>query len=377
MDGEINEFINDKRYSMIDEKFPNYYRFPDYYKCKRFEILLRPGEKIFIPASWWHFVHSEDPDPETGLNVAVNFWFKSKNSEGAKLGWHNIDYDKVMTIINKQDTLSVSRSKLGYFPPNQFAHRYNGKLTIEKLAPSEFLGSKNKEFYVAQNKFHEIDEFFENSIEREGCYLRSQIWINFGNTFTLPHWDGDDNWLCQLKGTRRVIIAPNEESLNMYPINRYDNRLLKKIETSFGSHPYIHFYTEKLSDSVITEILDALDTNPEVHIECKDLSLEFLKHIFKFNLVLEQNGCGFNILKPNLRCSIFHIKRWKKDEQFKTDNDTKIIMIWAVTNMDVHVGHRGYHLDAGQGLIFPNTWLLPMRFTRDCIIATPYKDETV
>lgn len=41
-------------------------------KARSFEATIRPGEMIYIPQNWWHFVHSED------ISISVNFWWRTE-----------------------------------------------------------------------------------------------------------------------------------------------------------------------------------------------------------------------------------------------------------------------------------------------------------
>ena len=61
---------------MIEDEFPDKEKFPLYYKAHKQEFIIEPGQMLFIPPGWFHFVFSEDPDPETGLNFAVNYWYE-------------------------------------------------------------------------------------------------------------------------------------------------------------------------------------------------------------------------------------------------------------------------------------------------------------
>jgi len=58
-----------KNASQLDVDSPDYDRFPLYRKLKFKECILRPGEMIYIPPKWWHFVRS------LSLSFSVSFWW--------------------------------------------------------------------------------------------------------------------------------------------------------------------------------------------------------------------------------------------------------------------------------------------------------------
>jgi hypothetical protein len=66
------------RYSYITSEFPDKKQFPRFYEAKRTEIILEPGDMLFLQSGWYHWVFSEEPDPDTGLNVAINYWYTTK-----------------------------------------------------------------------------------------------------------------------------------------------------------------------------------------------------------------------------------------------------------------------------------------------------------
>ena len=62
-------------YSEVDCEAPDYDRYPLFRKVSRLEIVLEPGEILFIPVGWWHHVRSLD------VSISVSFTnFRAPNS---------------------------------------------------------------------------------------------------------------------------------------------------------------------------------------------------------------------------------------------------------------------------------------------------------
>jgi len=57
------------QFSPVDAERPDLDRFPLFARARPIEIVLEPGELLFLPAGWWHQVRSLDP--AISLNV---FW---------------------------------------------------------------------------------------------------------------------------------------------------------------------------------------------------------------------------------------------------------------------------------------------------------------
>lgn len=55
--------------SAVDLGSPDFERFPLLQRAQYWTCDLEPGDMLFMPSGWWHYVKSE------GLNLAVNFWW--------------------------------------------------------------------------------------------------------------------------------------------------------------------------------------------------------------------------------------------------------------------------------------------------------------
>lgn len=54
-------------YSEVDCEAPDYERHPLFQNVSRLEVLLEPGQALFIPVGWWHHVRSLD------VSISVSF----------------------------------------------------------------------------------------------------------------------------------------------------------------------------------------------------------------------------------------------------------------------------------------------------------------
>jgi lysine-specific demethylase 8 len=67
-------------YSPVDVEAPDFDRFPLFKQATPLEVLLEPGEILFIPVRWWHFVRAFEP------TISLNFWWFSADS--LRRMWH-------------------------------------------------------------------------------------------------------------------------------------------------------------------------------------------------------------------------------------------------------------------------------------------------
>jgi lysine-specific demethylase 8 len=61
--------------SRVDPENPDLKRFPKFAKCEVIRCQLEPGDLLFIPRGWWHFVAAD------GISISVNCW------HGSSLTW--------------------------------------------------------------------------------------------------------------------------------------------------------------------------------------------------------------------------------------------------------------------------------------------------
>ena len=55
-------------------------QYPRALKPLPLRVILKPGDVLFVPKTWWHIVASR-PDPERGINLMVNMFFETNDQE--------------------------------------------------------------------------------------------------------------------------------------------------------------------------------------------------------------------------------------------------------------------------------------------------------
>ena len=315
---ELSRFIQDQRYSRVPCEFPDKKLYKKYYDAEKIEITLKKGEYLFIPSDWFHFVFSEDTSGPHDVNLAVNFWYtKSReNSENVKpsTGKHDITID-LDEYAN--DIVDVSESTCSFFVSN-YAHSDHFfphiDMKCESSTVSKFLRKRNPCTYIQQNSLkHKVDEPLHTEIH--GDIMLTNFWLNFGNVNTQLHSDGYDNFLCQVEGSKRVILINPNQRDKLYLYNHYHPDLIKKIAlqaitttiddtfiltgNTIVSNDLIVRYTKRLVDSGYLKGRQVRNGNTQVLDFYSDTIFSY-KNKSDFTLFeIEEGSCDIEFMNRN------------------------------------------------------------------------------
>ncbi|KAL1788247.1 HSPB1-associated protein 1 [Sigmodon hispidus] len=67
-------------FSKINVVNPDLKRFPQFQKARRHTVTLSPGQVLFVPRHWWHYVESIDP-----VTVSINSWIEMEEDHLARV----------------------------------------------------------------------------------------------------------------------------------------------------------------------------------------------------------------------------------------------------------------------------------------------------
>ncbi|XP_057553758.1 HSPB1-associated protein 1 isoform X3 [Hippopotamus amphibius kiboko] len=67
-------------FSKISVVHPDLKRFPQFRKARRHMVTLSPGQVLFVPRHWWHYVESIDP-----VTVSINSWIELEEDHQARV----------------------------------------------------------------------------------------------------------------------------------------------------------------------------------------------------------------------------------------------------------------------------------------------------
>jgi Cupin-like domain len=285
---DFQTFMKEYKYSEIIDEFPDKEKYPLYYEASPHEYTIKPGEKLFIPAGWFHVVYSEDVDKETGLNFALNYWYDPVN------GWKDGQPSTLLPRIEKHsiprldpnvvfgdEPIRVIHTRLnGLFPSDRIFQRFPGKCAVDFITFREFYEAKNPNMYVIQAPSEKFRKYMP---EYPTPSTIMAAWINYGKARCLIHYDEYDNWLCQLQGTKRVVLFPHEDRDKLYMFNPVPIGVINTIKTIENSPMYY------IAKSTFDLTRDIRNVYAEEMMKYKKFKLDIINGSKIFPDILPQN----------------------------------------------------------------------------------------
>ena len=347
----VEQFVHERRYSRIESEFPDEKEFPLFYKARKTVVEIGPGDMLFIPAEMFHFVISEKGDDE--FNFAVNFWYEDLvTDKNHKLGKHEI---KDISFIHDDENIEVYKTKTNLFPPKHLLSRYPDLIEFEYMKFSEFMATKNPKYYMLQNKKLNFDHLIKYAPPDHPNKVHSMTsWCNFGQgTTSLIHYDLHDNWLCQVKGKKRIILFPNEDRHLLYMWNPLDLNLINNIDRR---NYYLEFFMIE-KDAISDELCSTIASGPR-YFKNEFLSKLLQKALLKYEERLNSMSCSSPI------CTFPY-----KFELVSTENidypkvDTKqnfpYVILWVLSGKGTLVINKNFHFNLvpRDFILFPHSFM--------------------
>jgi hypothetical protein len=161
--------------------------------------------------------YSQVPDASSPLGIRRNCPARMKGAnwslvqeimthlvKQSKDNWAPLpDSLQTLELPNEYDPLEYGPVPLS----NSFENKHRMYLSGE--SNSEMQNPSSEKLRVIQHKVAE-------AMGRDWEIMN--VWVSAGNTMSNLHFDGGDNWLCQLSGTKTATMFAHEDSDHLYPI---------------------------------------------------------------------------------------------------------------------------------------------------------------
>jgi hypothetical protein len=140
--------------------------------------------------------------------------------------------------LDETKEVEVSTSTHRLVGTNTIRSRCKDKLTTTTKTLKEFYEERHPYSYVVQSDaFKNLDDY---RIRKTDDFKATTVWINFGNVYTHLHYDLEYNYLCQVKGTKRVLLFPPEDRELLYLWNTYSLNIILGLQSVYHDLEFIH-----------------------------------------------------------------------------------------------------------------------------------------
>jgi hypothetical protein len=243
---------NYAHFSRITEH--NKHLFPDFAKASPQKFILHPGDVLFIPSKWWHWVKSFG-----SRSISINFWFdrippstlnilsESKATDPrvfkdavkewpALTKWTNEYLSEVSEkcvpggvwiwrdSFSLKERISMSEFIEQYASnKDEFAYLITLKDYEHKDSPSNtrLLDALDTDIWFPRipdtNPRNSNDDSTEDVESNRDIQYGHNFWMNFGGIDTGLHYDDQHGFLCVVDGTKEVTLYPPTDSIYLYP----------------------------------------------------------------------------------------------------------------------------------------------------------------
>lgn len=217
---------------------PNPINYPKYYNAKEKIYILGPGDSLYIPPSFPHWVHSyPDKNSELNENIAFSFpvlynsdlfnefsrelpfVFNLNKNDNEFL---NFKVDDILQKLQKETRIHISDNNT-IIPvyKNTLKNNTQKTLNVNKESLDKLIKSKiQKNMYISQIAIDiaKVPEYYSKSFPNFN--IKSYLWMSFCKEDDYIdsglHWDLTHNILVQVSGIKVVRIFHPSDSDNLY-----------------------------------------------------------------------------------------------------------------------------------------------------------------
>ena len=226
-------------HSRIDVKYSwsgprvNLVKYPLYMFAKHTVFTLKPGDCLYIPSKWWHWVFSLDE------NIAINVWFDGNDHRNLS---HDLPFRRTNTNYaqTKLNRVELQQKLKNIYPcgyrnvPNTYSYRRpteaysNVQQRVSLDTFSDFLEKKLNYPYgtfYGENIDDELNLSEYVDILPNSGNISTNLWYYDGKSNSGLHNDESDNYLFQFMGYKKIFLFHPEHGKYLYADTILENAL--------------------------------------------------------------------------------------------------------------------------------------------------------
>lgn len=227
-------------HSIIDTYPPNIYQFPNFYNCKEHLYVLHPGDMLYIPPKWFHWVFSYNQNDQ--LNKAISFPILNDNIVNKTT---NIDIISKKPFVYNINTKYIDLNRMNDAIIRIFKSKNHNIYPFNKNHKNQILNDElpyiNIKNIIQDKKYNFVcgnydvthlikpPDFLNYLLDKntEQIQYKSLLWHSYSKdnnpVNTGLHFDNWHNFLLQIDGIKIVrLYHPNcHKNLYIHPHVKY------------------------------------------------------------------------------------------------------------------------------------------------------------
>lgn len=356
---------------------------------------LHPGDALYIPPKWWHWVKSYG-----NRCLSVNYWFSRPLSatpiifSGLCSDWSALQKwtnQYLIEVAEKSAPDGIWVWQEGFalkkkISMREFIDTYEGKKDVfaylitlkayeheSTLSNRRLLDQLEKDlefpesiFERTKGKAQETTDHSQSEEKNPHPSHEMNVWFNFGGIDTGLHYDDSDGLLCVVDGMKVVTLYPPEDSQYLYPYPQ-EPITLQPITTRFMYNLYSELFplpeNVGITSSKLLEI--TLKRAPTLAAYTQKLQSRF--------------GVGKIVygIKNDQGCIKWEYYFYGTDRNCKTSNDPALLFRDPKYNSELALeNYLAFHSQELR-TVFPNDLAKDIPRTRLTVYSVDFDEESV
>ncbi|XP_013413884.1 HSPB1-associated protein 1 homolog [Lingula anatina] len=218
-------------FSLVNIKCPDLKKFRDFKNCQPYIVTLNPGEVLYVPKKWWHFVESLD------TSLSVNTWIELPSDTEVRMeeAVVKILVSSVMLQTEEDSTswLNPTEELSGHSVNMQYLNHVLVEVTKSRSAAARVPGLKRKFTKSSEldRRKQNVNQAVEGKKFKRGCDADETPPVCVSCGLGLPWTEAGDGQLCQCEN-ELPLTGPGDTDKTSAERETLPSRNIKEIKES-------------------------------------------------------------------------------------------------------------------------------------------------
>ncbi|KAI4902583.1 hypothetical protein NFI96_033944 [Prochilodus magdalenae] len=201
-------------FSQVSVIKPDLCRFPAFRRARAHVVTLQPGQVLFVPRHWWHYVESVDP-----VTVSVNSWMEMETDDEAR-----VEEALTKTIVCALKTTPSLDNKDNWLNPTEegiSSHDENMQylnLAVKACMDNRSAHAENLLEFAGQSSATALKRDSTGHLKTVATKPVPSFSVSFGPHLIPVMWDADESQKQTITNVKKASLS--NDSAHFSPQNR-------------------------------------------------------------------------------------------------------------------------------------------------------------